>query len=414
MRDKIRIIYGALGAFSTARFGFLRVMNGEVKIDWPRAFNMSAAMQNEGANCIHIFLRNTYGVEREYDWRTPGYWDLLRKFVILLHQPYQDGVGPGDGAEILIDLFDNCNADDKALMNDPARYEEGRQRARDAFAALGDLPFVKFKAGNEMESGYQLAFFKGVIIPAFTAAGRIPYSYGACYATTTPAWNGPVEQQKKAAEDAWGEPAALAITRIVHGIVFSGTDDLIEVTNYWVRGNNPILIELSNDGARGSNPCDWTMYQGQKQARPSEAEFESAVDYLLSAAPRLTANGEPKYGFEHCGKKEDDDDNDCIPRMIGAIARACERRTGEKPFNAGKYPLRWIEYVDVPVCPTSELLRNDNCPPAIVKKYVKGQEPTAICAVHKKKKCSCWGWLWRGDFKRLWDCLFGDGQKWCK
>lgn len=42
-----------------------------------------------------------------------------------------------------------------------------------------------------------------------------------------------------------------------------------------------------------------------------------------------------------------------------------------------------IEYVDVPVCDVSLLLPNTPyCPRVITKQFVKGQEPTKVCAVH--------------------------------
>jgi len=391
MRDRVRIIYGALGAFSTARWGFLRVKDGKVVIDIPRLFNMAAAMLNAGANCFRIFLRNTWGVEVEYDWRTPGYWQTLREFLAILHQPYQND-GTGEGTEILVELFDNCNPDDKALMNDPARYEEGRQRIRDAFANLGDLDYVKFRAGNEAPKGNSLAFFKEVILPVFNDAGRVPYSYSQCYETWTPAWDGPVERQKRAAETVWDELTALAIFRVLHSIKDSTTADLQEIVGYWVHDGNNILVEISDDGVMdGTNPCDKTLSPtGAMQARPSEAEFESAIDYLLSNAPTLMYNGKSKYGIEHCGKKPDDDDNECIPRMIAAIARCYQRRTGEQPFNKGRYPDRWIK----PEPPT---------PP----------EPPAPPPA---PDCKCRHWLTESKRPDIWrwiKCLFG-GKKRCK
>jgi len=101
---------------------------------------------------------------------------------------------------------------------------------------------------------------------------------------------------------------------------------------------------------------------------------------------------------------------------------ACQVNTLRAMYHAinGRWPVEKYVYAPLPVmvqvdvCPTSGLLPNKYCPATELREFEQGHEPTGACAVHKAKDCKCSHWLRVLDFKRWWDCVFGDGPKRCK
>lgn len=79
-----------------------------------------------------------------------------------------------------------------------------------------------------------------------------------------------------------------------------------------------------------------------------------------------------------------------------APTRALALATGWTP------PAPPVEYVTVEICPTSGLLPNAHCPTTEDRQFVKGEEPTGTCAVHKAPEPPKPGWL-----AKLLEWLFG-------
>ena len=388
MSDKIFIAFG-LGGFNTSPGGVLEVIDGTVKLNKVKEFNEARVILNAGANYRRILRRGIWSIVQPFDWEDDGYWPLMREYVSILHQPYQNG-GPGAGARVLFEIFDGCS---ESWFYDPANYEKARQLIRASFANLGNLGFIDFGIGNEVSAAEARMFCRDCVLPEFKSAGRVPFSYGASYIRQNPFGSpGPVERQKQEAETCWDEPTALSIFRPVHGIKDENSINGVDTLNFWIAGGNPIRVWRSNDGVwDGENECDRVLYNGLWQIRPSPAQTRRAVLAVLNAAPTffMPGGGSPKFAFEVLGKKPNAPE--CWALNIKAISEAYAERFGALPDNYGRYPDDWVEPIPPPEPPI---------PPPV-------------------KKCKCSYWLEKGgdgkrDWKRWWDCVFGDGPKRCK
>lgn len=130
---------------------------------------------------------------------------------------------------------------------------------------------------------------------------------------------------------------------------------------------------LSDDGVHEcNNPKDG--------GRPDAARWKAMATWALGLANYPSFEHLPEGG-----------DLDYQVGVIKAISKAYRdwHPKHEWPENYGKWPYvppppPPVEYVTVKVCKTSVLLPNAYCPTVIEKKYIKGQEPTKACAVHKK------------------------------
>jgi hypothetical protein len=368
MSDRIRIISGLLGDFSTAPWGCLKVEGGKVTLDNVKAFNRARRMLNSGANQFRILRRNQWSADFPFDWQDEGYWPMLREFVQILHQPYQEPAGAGQGADVWIEIFDNCS-DDKDWMYDPHQWPKAEALIRAMFENLGDLPYVKFGTGNELNSPDARAFVRESVFPEFKKAGRVPFSFGAVYQRTNPPGSpGPLEWQKYEAEKRWDEQTALSIYRPVHGVRDSSSMNLIDTVKFWVEQGNPICVLWSMDGVwDGLSECDYTTAaNGIVQRRPSVEQIKAAMKYWIDIAWKFAmTNGQVKYGFEHIAKAQNNDL--CSALSIRAISESYQERFAELPENFGKYPLDWVEPIppdppDPPVPPV---------PKSCYEKYIK-------------------------------------------
>ncbi len=385
MNDRIYITFG-LGDFNTSPGGVLKVVDNRVVLDREKTFNRFRRMLNCGANTIRVLRRGIWGVKKPFDFEDEGYWPVFREFIELIHSPYQ-GVNPPGGADVWVEIFDGCSED---WMYDPANRDRARKLIQQMFSVLGGLPYVKFGVGNEVSSQYARAFVRELVYPEFKAASRVPFAYGASYIRQNPPGStGPLEWQKYEAEAAWDEQTALSIYRPVHSVKDATSMNLIDTVKYWVDQGNPICVQWSVDGVwDGGNLCDRTVYNGQVQARPSPFQIKSAMDYWMNAVQKWNlSSGQVKYGFEHIPKVVNEDE--CASNNITAISEAYNARFGNWPANYGKYPNDWVD----PIPPT---------PP---------DPPTP--------DCKCRYWLEKGgdgkrDWKRWFDCVFGDGPKRCK
>jgi len=343
MSDKIKIISGLLGDFSTAPWGCLKVIDGKIVLDKNKAFNRARRLLNSGANTFRILRRNVWSAEVQFDWEDKGYWPMLREFVQILHQPIQGDPGARSGTDVWIEIFDNCSPD-KDWMYDPHHWPKAEALIRAMFKNLGHFPFVKFGVGNEM-IGEGRSFVRQCVFPEFKKAGLVPFSYGSVYQRMNPLGSpGPLEWQKYEAEKCWDEQTALSMYRPVHGIKDAGSWDLIDTVRFWVANGNPICVLWSMDGVwDGESVCDWTTApNGQLQHRPSVEQIRSAMKYWLDIAWRFTLpSGQVKYGYEHIPKAENNDL--CSAMSIRAISEAYQDRFAALPENFGQYPMDWVE-----------------------------------------------------------------------
>jgi hypothetical protein len=381
--DKIKIIHG-LGGFNTSEHGELNVVDGKVVLDKVKAFNRARKMLNSGANTFRILRRGIWDVEKIFDWENDGYWPLLREYVGILHQPFQ-GANPPSGADVLIEIFDGCS--ETWMYED---YVKAKKLIRSMFANLGNLPYVKFGVGNELNKDTVLKngthqqearkLCREVVYPEFKNAGKIPFTYGAsiCH----PGTPGPVEWQKYEAEAAWDEKTALAIYRQIHGVMDDTSEELIVSVANWMK--HPICVFWSVDGSwKGNSVCDRVFYKDKWQIRPSPIEIKKAIRYWMDRVKNWNLpSGQIKYGFEYIGKSINNDD--CVANGVRAISEMHKEKFGVWPENYGKYPLDWVDPLP-PEPPT---------PP---------EPPIPV-----PEKCTLWYHLKRLNFRAAWAHIRGE------
>ena len=345
-KDKILIGYAPMADFSTAPWGVLRVVDGKVTIDVTKAFNRSRLALNSGANMFRTLRRGIWSTQVPFDWEDAGYWDTLREYLTILHMPIQ-GTWYLDGADVLVEIFDGCSEEKNAAglqwQYDKVNYWRARDLIRAMFRHLGDLPWVKFGVGNEMNKKESVEFVEKVVYPEFKDAGRKPFSYGATYSPDHD-W---LERQKGEASLAWNDDVSFAIFKQVHGIRDKNTQDLIDTVSYWVNGCTPKLRTIwSVDGIfDGNSDCDFYEDEnGRRKTRPSPAQWRSAVKYVLDYALKFeTPAGLPRFGFEYLPKAVNKDE--CSAKGVKAISEEYHTKWGTWPENYGKYPNDYVEPV---------------------------------------------------------------------
>ena len=375
--DKIYIIKGLVD-FLTAPAGVLNVIDGKVVLNKQKAFNRARIMRNAGSNMERILRRGlvSWGAERAFDFEDEGYWPIMREYIEILHQPFQ-GENPPPGADVWFEIFDGCSED--WMYQD---YTKARRLIREAFDNLGHLPYVKFGVGNEMNKAGAREFCRDIVFPEFKQAGKKPFAFGAMYKRQNPPGKpGPLEWQKYEAEKVWDEKTALAIYRPVHHVRDERSEDLIDTVEFWA--NHPICTIWSDDGVfDGDSVDDFAIYNGKAQRRPSPEQIKKAMKYWMDYAKKFDlADGQIKFGFEHCGKAVNDDL--VVAKDIVAISRAYRDRFGKWPENFGRYPDDWVEPETPPVI--------------IIDDEEKPDEPPCTILYHLK----------RLNFRAAWEHLLG-------
>ena len=377
MKDKIFIGFAPMSAFSTAEWGVLFLNDGKMNLNVAKAFNQARKVLNAGANYQRLLRRGVWALPPggEFDWDSPGYFDLFREYLGILHQPLQ-GPGVGKGADVLIELFD--------LYDDPAKklYEKinwnlARAMMQRMFSELGHLPYVKFGVGNELNRDLR-EFISTVVFDEFKKAGRMPFSYGATYSSKDD-W---LEKEKAAAAVAWkgglpdftlGDAVAEHIYRQVHGVKDQLSPNLIEAAGYWV--THPLCMIFGVDGVfDGASDCDWAISStGKIQRRPSPIQWGKAVAYVLNykkangeypayALTKGPYQGQVKFGFEYLPKAINKDE--CSAKGVAAISEEYHTKWGTWPENWGKYPDDWLP---PPIPPEPEPPEPGPPPPIVIK-----------------------------------------------
>lgn len=340
MTDKFIIASCGDIPFDTRPAGALYVQDGVHKLDKAKTFNAARRLLNAGVNTFYV---NRFGMTTwyppvvvDFDWESPGYFDLLREYVQILHQPTQDTTTLKQGAEVIIDLFLGCVETWQYYD-----YVKSVRLINAFYNALGDLPYVHFAVGRECNAVESRGWVRDCVYPTFKALGIKPYSYGA--AGCQPGTPGPMEWQKYQAELAWDEHTALHIYRPVHGVRDETSDYLITAVNNWCVNGNPICVLFSVDGVwDGASETDFIEYNGRIQRRPSVEQIKRSMRFIMANTPQkfMPGTGQVKYGFECMTKAMT---IECAEAQIGAVVEVYAETFGEMPANRGQYSLDWVE-----------------------------------------------------------------------
>jgi len=320
MADRVRISLGLLACFCTnEEYGHLKVVDGKVVVNKPRAFNEARRALHAGANTIRVLRHAPWANPVRFDYDCPGFWAVMREWLGILHQPYQKA-GGGQGADIVLELFDGCGrvgAPGQTTLDKEWMYADHTRAYKvitQAFENLGDLPYVLFGCGNEMNQAATVDFHRKVLFPSFKAVGRIPFSYGAVYSDD----DDYLEVVKKHAENFW-EDRDKRIFRQIHKIRDSSSDHFKWFVENWM--THPIRTYLSGDGVK---------------PRPTGAEFASVLQPLSPIEFQNPADTKVKYCVERMGGED-------AAAAILEASKAYQARFGIYPKNLGLYPLDWAE-----------------------------------------------------------------------
>ena len=382
MSDKLLILYSPRADFSTARWGVLHLVDDKIDLNRPKAFNRSRLMLDCGVNAQGVIRRGVWeldkysnGKEATFDWEDKGYFDLLREYAAILHQPYQK-VGKGKGADVVIDIFDGCS--ETWMYSDLAKAKRLMQTF---FGELAYLPYVKFSF-NELNKPPALAFVKEVAYPEFKRAKIMPFTYGASADPNDRL----LENQKGAADRIWQMETTRIIWRAVHGVLDEKGENFVYAFINWAREHHLIRIILSVDGVfTGASACDWIKKGERIHRRPSPEQFRRAIRFWLDNARDLwLPGGDPLYAFEYLPKAPNNDL--CSRAALEVVAEEYLRKFGKFPENYDKYPDDWVE-PQPPTPPTPPIPPTPPVPPQPTKQ----------------------SWL-----KRLWHWLFGKNSIWGK
>ena len=169
MTDLVRICHAPKADFSTAPWGVLKVVDGEVELDVAKAFNRARRMYQAGANTTNILRRGVWETAVPFDYTHPRYWILLRRYLAILRQPYQYEGFHGRGATVELEIFDGSS--DKNWMYDD--WPEAERLIRLMIQNTVDLPYVKLRLGNELNQPAVIPFAKKAY-PVFKEYGLIP------------------------------------------------------------------------------------------------------------------------------------------------------------------------------------------------------------------------------------------------
>jgi hypothetical protein len=320
MKDKVWISGGLLACFCTnPDYGFLDVVDGVVRLNKPKVFNTARRLLHAGVNIIRILRHAPWANPVRFDYDCDGFWQTMREYVQILHQPYQE-TNPGPGAEVWFEPFDGCGIvgvpnqtilDKQWIYSDHDRAESVLLQS---FQWLADLPYVRIGCGNELNQGATVDLHDKCLFPTFHDYNIVPFSFGPTHV------DGLLEQVKVKAEKFW-EDRDKRIIRQLHSIRSSA--DLDWYAANWM--NHPIRTSLSGNGCR---------------PRPSPQEFSSVFEHIFDNSRQIEFSSGPD------GKTKM-----CFERMAGenaevAFAAASEtykNKFGVYPENYGKYPNDYIE-----------------------------------------------------------------------
>lgn len=462
--DRIKIIYGALSVGDTV-FGWVRYDGKTWTLDEESWKKECATIANAGANAVRILPYavwdpRPYGRRSQFQpWvydQAANKWDLskfngyyfpiLRRIVEIVN---------AYGMEAWVAWFDGCQLQ-PGYWTAYSPWAHNLQGITHFYDVKAD-PFCKAwirKIVHELEGcrvlwpwGNELPdrqtgpeWVRRVVFPMIKELA-IPYNrmtYGftmdeAPYLGQGKFADKPTMQdtaRKYFGEDFPPESNKFKLIREVHKCGTLALDSYCAYGRrpaqaaYWWGGRPVGPFILSDDGVHEwKNPADG--------GRPDAARWKAMATWAL------------KYsnlgGLEHLPEGGPLEYQVGVVAAIGAAYHATYKAW---PENTGKWTyIPPPEYVTVTICKGSGLRPNPYCPETASQKYVKGTEPTKICAVHKKPEdpppppgpgpepppiidppepeCSCSAWLDTEGGKRKPDvwrwilCVFG-GAKRCR
>ena len=404
MSDRVLNIYSPCADFSTAEWGVLKIVSGEVDLDRPKAFNRARRVLHAGGNAFGILRTGIWETVKPFDYKDKNYWPLLKEYVGILHQPSQN-IKPGQkGALVIIDPFIGCGEDWQY-----SDHAEAKRLLKRFFAEFADCPWVRFSCGRQLNAPAKneekrkaiVRFHKEVLYPCFHDAGLFPFAYGPTHDIEI----GLIEDVKGDADREWKLETTKIIFRAIHGVKDGSSPGIIDAIEKW--GKGPIRIIVSMDGVfNGSSECDYLERpNGQIHRRPSKSEWKSAVKYTFETVKQIDIqvplDTKLKIAFEVLPKASNKDA--CSAQNVEGTSEECERKTGKRMENRGQYPDDWVEPSPLPpptivveICKESGLLPNEWCPARESRTFIKGEEPVTYCGKHQRP-CS--------DFLKYWNIL---------
>jgi hypothetical protein len=381
------------------------------------------AVANAGANFVRVFPwgvwgQHPYGKKSQFQpymldtsrdkWELSEfnsyYFPIMRKAFEIFN---------GVNMSVMFDLFEACQFHGAVAQWSPwAVNLQGVQRFWEPNADKYSKAWIprclkEFKNyewivswGNETIHADIPDFTKRVIVPIirsekldfkrmFYGPNMTPYRYDGNHVYARQPDNRSVQDLVQGIfEDEFGVAKKMDVIRPVHGC--GGPCDpkdgerpygpLLDQAIYVNKAAVRLLV--SDDGVyNGDSKCD---FDNQKRYRPSAAIWGKMVKYTVGMHPNVS--------FEHIPHGSN---LDCHVETIKAISGAYRSIFAAWPSNYGKYP-----YTPPPPPPP---------PPA----PPPGPGPTP------GPDCQCSYWLEKGgdgkrDWKRWFDCVFGDGPKRCK
>jgi len=410
MKDRVNIIYGHLAATDYS-FGFVSFGRKTWALDDEAWKKHCAGIANAGASAVRIlpyavWEARPYGRKSQFQpWvlGADNLWDLSKfnaYYFPIMRRIIQ--IANSYGMTVWFPLFDNCQLYAPGSAYSPWKhnaqgvtsfYDEAADKL---CAAWVKKCFAEFKGldmfwpwGNELADRQPaLEWVRRVLFPLIKELDvpfdRMTYGFTmgeVAYLGSGEFSDGPYTIQDTARKffgmDFPPENNKLKLLREVHKC---GTTALDKFCPYGHRAGQAgfwwgprIAVGpwvLSDDGVHEcNNPKDG--------GRPDAARWKAMATWALGLANYPSLEHLPEGGAL-----------DYQVSVITAISEAYKARFGKWPENYGKHPYvpppPPVEYTTVKVCKTSELIPNAYCPTVIEKKFIAGQEPIRICAVHKK------------------------------
>jgi hypothetical protein len=336
MPDKIGIIEGLLGHFSTASWGVITFKDGIFYFNKKKWRDCLDPLSFAGGNAVRVLPYSLYGtpsIEQvfcpwvfdkpagKFNLRafSNNYFDIIEEAASLTQMPQPKGPNMSFGWE----LFDDCGFRPATIHLQPwsnniqgisTMYDETEEvylYVNEAIKRLGGK--VLFMLGNEMQMSKPAAkerFSK--IFPMLNMAGLQAFSYGSCVnIPLEQTHSSPLKGMQEEAELCCGVNEMIRIARPIHNVV-PNSDYLIETCKWW--GGNGHAVIFSDDGV---------------SPRPGVIAWQDITRYALDNFPvnsdQFGMSGKVRVNFEHCAKTED---YAYEASVISAIAQEVERNFG--------------------------------------------------------------------------------------
>lgn len=302
-------------------------------------------LANTGLNCYRFLPFDVWNVATKAEAFCPyqlenDKWNLaiwnpeyFRVYKIVFGIFIEYGVMP------ILELLDNCQ------VNGPQRefsawhvntngvetfYDKNADPLVRAWIekCFVEFPDIQFGECNEGTENIRRVVMD-VINPLFKSRGRAPFCFGACAKVGDV--NSTIEHLKGDASKVFGDDISLEIFRPAHGCKNATDPNFLWPIANWGKSHH-IAFGLSDDGVfDGDSQCDFTIYNGKTQRRPSAAAW-----YLMTNKALQDKKVDSLLWFEHCGKAIMD--TACQVTTFTAISTAIHDVNGNWPLNWQRWP----------------------------------------------------------------------------